>query len=103
VGSYVFTFVKNVWDFLGATVVLARDLLLNNPTRSLTILFLWATTQIAFGSDGEDRYNPIGDIKKYLSNAVTTVQENIPVLSAKKEKPAASPKAAPRAGSAKRK
>jgi len=95
-----------VWraiEFVVDTVSLARDLLVTNVELTFLVLVLYASTRVAFGADGEGRYNPIGDIKKYLNNAVTTVQENIPVLSAKKEKPAASPKAAPRAGSAKRK
>jgi len=101
----VFSWVFAVFVFVISTVKTLRDLLLTDPELTMFVAILYVSTKIAFGSDNEDRYNPLGDITKYFNTAVATVQEAVPVLSAKKDKSAASPKAAaaPRAGSAKRK
>jgi len=101
----VFSWVFAAFVFVISTVKTLRDLLLTDPELTMFVAILYVSTKIAFGSDNEDRYNPLGDITKYFNTAVATVQEAVPVLSAKKDKSAASPKAAaaPRAGSAKRK
>lgn len=75
------------------TVTTLRELVLTNPELTMFVAILYVSTKVAFGSDNEDRYNPLGDMTKYFNSAVATVQDVVPVLSAKKDKAAASPKA----------
>jgi len=99
----VLAWIGAVFWFVLSAITTARELLLTDFELTLLVGILYVSTKIAFGSDNEDRYNPLGDITKYFNTAVATVSEAVPVLSAKKAAP--SPKAAPaaRAGSAKRK
>jgi len=101
----VFAWVAAAVVFFLTTVTTLRELVLTNPELTMFVAIMYVSTKVAFGSDNEDRYNPLGDMTKYFNSAVATVQDVVPVLSAKKDKAAASPKAggAPRAGSAKRK